>query len=135
MTNEEIEAIMAGAGEASPQEEASGPATGPGAALEGESGTASSPAAAFDGGGMSILHDLPLPVSVELGRTRLPVQEILALGRGSVVQLDRLAGEPVDLFVGDRKFAQGEVVVLGEQFGIRITRIVPSNGPLAGARG
>ncbi|TVR51977.1 MAG: flagellar motor switch protein FliN [Gemmatimonadales bacterium] len=87
------------------------------------------------GAGLALLYDLPLPVSVELGRTRLPVQEILGLGRGSVVQLDRLAGEPVDLFVGDRKFAQGEVVVLGEQFGVRITRILPAGGPLPGQAG
>jgi flagellar motor switch protein FliN/FliY len=63
-------------------------------------------------------------VSIELGRTSMTVQEVLRLGRGSVVQLDRLAGEPIDIYVGDRRFAEGEVVVLGEHFGIRITRIV-----------
>ena len=52
------------------------------------------------------------------------VQEILRLGRGSVIQLERLAGEPIDIYVGNRRFAEGEVVVLGEQFGVRITRIV-----------
>ena len=93
-----------------------------------EGGVAGSYGSAKD---LSLLHDLPLPVSVELGRTRLPVQEILSLGRGSVVRLERLAGEPVDLFVGDRRFAQGEVVVMGEQFGIRITRILNGDGPLA----
>ncbi len=72
---------------------------------------------------LSMLLDLTLPVSIELGRTSLSVQEILQLGRGSVVQLDRLAGEPVDIYVGERLFAQGEVVVLGEHFGVRITRI------------
>jgi len=73
---------------------------------------------------LSMLLDLTLPVSIELGRTTMTVQEILRLGRGSVVQLDRLAGEPVDIYVGDRRFAEGEVVVLGEHFGIRVTRIV-----------
>ena len=73
---------------------------------------------------LSMLLDLTLPVSIELGRTSLSVQEILQLGRGSVVQLDRLAGEPVDIYVGERLFAHGEVVVLGEHFGVRITRIV-----------
>jgi flagellar motor switch protein FliN len=73
---------------------------------------------------LSMLMDLTLPVSIELGRTTMTVQDILRLGRGSVIQLERLAGEPIDIYVGDRRFAQGEVVVLGEHFGVRITRIV-----------
>ena len=73
---------------------------------------------------MSMLMDLTLPVAIELGRTPRSVQEILQLGRGSVVQLERLAGEPIDIYVGDRRFAEGEVVVLGENFGVRVTRIV-----------
>jgi flagellar motor switch protein FliN/FliY len=73
---------------------------------------------------ISMLLDLTLPVSIELGRTSMTVQEILRLGRGSVIQLDRLAGEPIDIYVGDRRFAEGEVVVLGEHFGVRITRIL-----------
>lgn len=73
---------------------------------------------------IGMLLDLTLPVSIELGRTNMTVQEILRLGRGSVIQLDRLAGEPIDIYVGDRRFAEGEVVVLGEHFGVRITRIL-----------
>ncbi|HTR79919.1 MAG TPA: flagellar motor switch protein FliN [Gemmatimonadaceae bacterium] len=73
---------------------------------------------------LSLLMDLTMPVAIELGRTRMTVQEILRLGRGSVVQLDRLAGEPIDIYVSDRRFAEGEVVVLGDHFGVRITRIV-----------
>jgi flagellar motor switch protein FliN/FliY len=73
---------------------------------------------------LSLLLDLALPVSIELGRTSMTVQEILRLGRGAVVQLERLAGEPIDIYVGDRRFAEGEVVVLGEHFGVRITRII-----------
>ncbi len=72
---------------------------------------------------LGLLMDLSLPVSIELGRTSMTVQEILRLGRGAVIQLDRLAGEPIDIYVGDRKFAEGEVVVLGEHFGVRISRI------------
>lgn len=72
---------------------------------------------------LAALYDLRLEVGIELGRTRMTVQEVLALGRGSVIQLDRLVGEPVDVYVGDRRFAEGEVVVIGEQFGVRITRI------------
>jgi flagellar motor switch protein FliN/FliY len=72
---------------------------------------------------LGMLLDLSLPVSIELGRTSMTVQEILRLGRGAVIQLDRLAGEPIDIYVGDRRFAEGEVVVLGEHFGVRIVRI------------
>ncbi|MCC7052676.1 MAG: flagellar motor switch protein FliN [Gemmatimonadaceae bacterium] len=77
---------------------------------------------------MHMLMDLTLPVSIELGRTTMSVQEILQLGRGSVVQLERLAGEPIDIYVGDRRFAEGEVVVLGENFGVRVTRIINRSG-------
>ena len=72
-----------------------------------------------------LLLDLSLPISIELGRTSMTVQDILRLGRGSVIQLDRLAGEPIDVYVGDRRFAEGEVVLLGETFGVRVTRILP----------
>lgn len=81
---------------------------------------------------LSMLMDLTLPVSIELGRTTMTVQDVLRLGRGSVVQLDRLAGEPIDIFVGDRRFAEGEVVVLGEHFGVRITRILNKQAPVEG---
>ena len=80
---------------------------------------------------IGMLLDLTLPVSIELGRTSMTVQEILRLGRGSVIQLDRLAGEPIDIYVGDRRFAEGEVVVLGEHFGVRITRILASASSMA----
>lgn len=81
---------------------------------------------------LALLYDLDLPVAIELGRTRLSVQDVLGLGRGSVVQLERQAGEPVDVYVGDRRFAEGEVVIVGEQFGVRITRIV-STAPIGAA--
>lgn len=82
---------------------------------------------------LGLLSDLTLPVSIELGRTRMTVQEILRLGRGAVIQLDRLAGEPIDIYVGDRKFAEGEVVVLGEHFGVRITRLLSPASAAAAA--
>ncbi len=75
-------------------------------------------------GPLSMLYDLTMPIAIELGRTKMTVQELLTLGRGSVIHLDRLAGEPMDVYVGDRRFAEGEVVVIGEQFGIRITRVL-----------
>ena len=77
------------------------------------------------------LLDLSLPVAVEFGRTHMTVQELLQLGRGSVIQLDRLAGEPIDVFVSDRKLAEGEVVVIGEHFGVRITRLLQPQGGTA----
>ena len=89
-------------------------------------GELSQPSTEEDPAVLAILHELPMPVAIELGRTTMSVQEVLALGRGSVIQLDRLAGEPIDVFVGDRRFAEGEVVIIGEQFGIRITHIVGS---------
>jgi len=73
---------------------------------------------------ISMIYDLTLPISIELGRTRMTVQEVLGLTRGSVIQLDRMVGEAIDIYVGDRRFAEGEVVVLGEQFGVRITRVL-----------
>ncbi len=82
---------------------------------------------------ISMLLDLTLPVSIELGRTTMTVQEVLRLGRGSVIQLERLAGEPIDIYVGDRRFAEGEVVVLGEHFGVRVTRIVSRAAVTEGA--
>ncbi|MEK7439842.1 MAG: flagellar motor switch protein FliN [Chloroflexota bacterium] len=73
---------------------------------------------------LDLLMDVLLRVSVELGRTRLPVKEVLALQQGSVVELDRLAGEPVDVLVNDRLIAHGEVVVIEDKFGIRITETI-----------
>ena len=73
---------------------------------------------------LDTLLDMTLPVSIEFGRTSMTVQEVLALGTGSVIQLERMVGEPIDIFVSDRKMAEGEVVVIGEHFGVRITRVV-----------
>ncbi len=78
-------------------------------------------------GSLSNVFQVTLPVTIELGRTRMTVQDVLELGRGSVIALNRLVGEPVDVIVGDRPFAEGEVVVIGEQFGIRITRLHSQN--------
>jgi flagellar motor switch protein FliN/FliY len=72
----------------------------------------------------AMLHDVELEVTAELGRTRMSVRELLALAPGAVIELDRAAGGPVDLLVNDRVIARGEVVVIDESFGIRITEIV-----------
>lgn len=70
------------------------------------------------------LLDMTLPVAIEFGRTTMTVQEVLDLGPGSVVQLERMVGEPVDLYVSDRRLAEGEIVVVGEHFGVRVTKIL-----------
>ena len=73
---------------------------------------------------LATLLDVTLPVTIEFGSTRMTVQEVLGLGCGSVIQLDRSVGEPVDVYVSDRKLAEGEVVVIGEHFGVRLTQVM-----------
>ncbi len=75
-------------------------------------------------GDISLLLDVPMTLTVELGRTTRLVQEILGLGEGSIIELDKLAGEPVDLLVNGKLIAKGEVVVIDENFGVRVTDIV-----------
>jgi flagellar motor switch protein FliN/FliY len=71
-----------------------------------------------------MLVDVPIRVTVELGRSQMTVQEILKLEKGSVIELNRIAGDPVDVFVNDYLIAKGEVVVVDDNFGVRITKIV-----------
>ncbi len=87
-------------------------------------GQLSSTVAAGGGNNLDLLMDVPLQVTVELGRTLKMVKEVLALGPGSVVELDKLAGEPVDILVNEKPIAKGEVVVIDENFGIRVTEIL-----------
>jgi flagellar motor switch protein FliN/FliY len=82
------------------------------------------PAAPARPGGLDLLHDVEMEVSAELGRTRMSVRELLSLSPGAVVELDRAAGSPADLLVNGRLIARGEVVVIDENFGLRITEIV-----------
>jgi flagellar motor switch protein FliN/FliY len=81
-------------------------------------------AAAVEGQNIDLLLDVSLPIVIELGRTSMKIQDILELGPGSVVELDKLAGEPVDIIVNDKQIAKGEVVVVEENFGVRITNLV-----------
>jgi len=73
---------------------------------------------------MDFLLDIPLDVSVELGRTSMLINDLLQLGQGSVVELNKLAGEPLEVLVNHRLIARGEVVVINEKFGVRITDII-----------
>lgn len=75
-------------------------------------------------GNISLLLDIYMQLTVELGRTRMQIKEILGLGEGSIIELEKLAGEPVDLLVNGRLIAKGEVVVIDENFGVRVTEIV-----------
>jgi len=79
-----------------------------------------------DNGGQTVrdinfLLDVPLEVTVELGRTRMLIQELVQLGQGSVIELEKLAGEPMDILVNNKLIARGEVVVVNEKFGVRLT--------------
>lgn len=76
-----------------------------------------------DDGSLGILLDIPLEISVELGRVKMVVRDILELGNGSIIEIDKAAGEPVDVMVNGRLVARGEVVVIEDNFGVRITEI------------
>lgn len=82
------------------------------------------PGDAGGGQGIELLHDVKLRVTVELGRTRMAVEDVLKLGDGSIVELDKLAGDPVDVMVNGRLVARGEVLVLNDTFSVRISEIV-----------
>jgi flagellar motor switch protein FliN/FliY len=73
---------------------------------------------------INFILDIPLEVTVVIGRTKILVQELLQLGQGSVVALEKLAGEPMEVYVNDRLIGRGEVVVVNERFGIRLTDII-----------
>jgi flagellar motor switch protein FliN len=81
-------------------------------------------ASGASGGGLDMILDIPVQLTVELGRTKLPIRELLHLAQGSVVELDRLAGEPLDVLVNGTLIAQGEVVVVNDKFGIRLTDVI-----------
>lgn len=76
------------------------------------------------GNDINMILDIPVQLTVELGRTRIPIKHILQLAQGSVVELDAMAGEPMDVLVNGFLIAQGEVVVVNDKFGIRLTDIV-----------
>jgi flagellar motor switch protein FliN/FliY len=74
--------------------------------------------------GLDFILDIPLEVVVELGRSRIVISELLQMSKGSIVELSKLAGEPMDIYVNGKLFARGEVVVVNEKFGVRLTDIV-----------
>jgi flagellar motor switch protein FliN/FliY len=73
---------------------------------------------------LDLLLDVPLSVTVELGRIRMPVRQLLALGAGAVIELSKLAGEPLDVLINGKTVARGEAVMVNERFGVRLTEVV-----------
>ncbi len=96
------------------------------AALAEQEGDDDEPVAQSGGGEMNLDHilEVPLTISMEIGRTRISIRNLLQLNQGSVVELDRLAGEPMDVLVNGTLIAHGEVVVVNDKFGIRLTDVV-----------
>ncbi len=74
-----------------------------------------------------VLQNIPVTLSIEVGRAVIKIRDLMRLTQGSVVELDRIAGEPLDLLVNNTVVAQGEVVLVNERYGIRLTRVVPPN--------
>ena len=82
-----------------------------------------------DGGGkinQDVLQNIPVTISVEVGRTSLKIRDLMRLTQGSVVELDRIAGEPLDLLVNETLVAQGEVVLVNDRYGVRLTQVIPA---------
>lgn len=77
-----------------------------------------------EGNNLDLILDIPLKVTVELGRSKMVVSELLNLGQGSVIELNKLAGEPMEILVNDKLVARGEAVVVNEKFGVRLTDII-----------
>ena len=110
-------------------QEAQGESSSPGAAdiAAAEAMLAEPSAPVNEGGGdvnLDVILDVPVTLSLEVGRTRLPIRSLLQLNQGSVVELERSAGEPLDVFVNGTLVAHGEVVVVNDKFGIRLIDVV-----------
>lgn len=86
--------------------------------------SAKSSAAMKNDRGLNFLYDIPLQVSVEVGRSKILLRDLLKMGEGYVIELDKLAGEPLDLYVNSKLIAKGEAVMVGDKFGIRLTDVV-----------
>ena len=77
-----------------------------------------------NGRGLNFLYDIPLQISVEVGRSKILLRDLLKMGEGYVIELDKLAGEPLDLYVNSKLIAKGEAVMVGDKFGIRLTDVI-----------
>jgi flagellar motor switch protein FliN len=89
-----------------------------------EAGSATPSAIEQSGRGLEFLYDVPLQISVEVGRSKILLKDLLKMGEGYIIELDKLAGDPLDLYVNSRLIAKGEAVMIGDKFGIRLTDVV-----------
>jgi len=126
MTQEEIDALISGGIAEATETESSQPETEQKTSTPFDKAVFSSPDTIYSplDPKLELLYDLQLPVSIELGRTNMLIRDILRLGRGSVIEFDKLVSEPVDILINGKKVAEGEVVVIDKHFGIRITTLV-----------
>jgi len=124
--NQEAGAVADGADAMAEQVLAEAPGEQPAQAAAAEfdslEDTSSGPAA--EGENLDVILDIPVTISMEIGRTNISIRNLLQLNQGSVVELDRLAGEPMDVLVNGTLVAHGEVVVVNEKFGIRLTDVI-----------
>ena len=100
------------------------PGTAPAAASPDGASSTAAPSAGAGDVNLDVILDVPVTLSMEVGRTRIPIRNLLQLNQGSVVELERTAGEPMDVFVNGTLIAHGEVVVVNEKFGIRLTDVI-----------
>ena len=114
------QALAAAGSQAESMGAGGGSAPGPGAGGAGDAGRMGG----MGGQSLDFILDIPLTVTVELGRSRMAIREILQLSQGSVVELSKFAGEPLEVLVNEKLIARGEVVVVNEKFGIRLTDII-----------
>lgn len=96
----------------------------PGAATDAEVEAAAKPAEVNNVRSLDLILDVPLKVTVELGRTRMPINELMKLSQGSVIELSKMAGEPLEVLVNNKPIARGEVVVVKDKFGVRLVEIL-----------
>lgn len=100
------------------------PGSGEDVSLEPQHGDKLAKESAVDSKNLDLILDIPLVVTVELGRTKMMINDLLQLGQGSVIELSKLVGEPLEILVNEKLVARGEVVVVNEKFGVRLTDIV-----------
>ncbi|WP_051207401.1 flagellar motor switch protein FliN [Saccharospirillum impatiens] len=121
---DEWAAAMSESGDDEPDDDDSDAMTDPTRAPLEEFGAATSVASHGDSPNLDVILDIPVVISMEVGNTQIPIRNLLQLNQGSVIELDRLAGEPLDVLVNGTLIAHGEVVMVNEKFGIRLTDVV-----------
>ncbi|MCP3889956.1 MAG: flagellar motor switch protein FliN [Desulfobulbaceae bacterium] len=92
--------------------------------LQDDRGPSAQPQTSSPGRNLDFLYDIPLQISVEVGRSKILLRDLLQMGEGYVLELDKVAGEPLDLYVNSKLIARGEAVMVGDKFGIRLTDVV-----------